>query len=916
MQADLEKGARVRGSYTRELVLSETTQYPFQSFESGDYILAPGNAGQTERLRVRQITVAKEGDVTQSNLVLNDRIIERELRTSQRITGIVGGSTSAGGSGTTPAPEGDDPRLPAAPTDLVVGTDWYLDDRGVARGRLLPSWTEVTTAENGTSFEIGGYELFGRSNNYGEAFTYLTGVVPDDTSTTWAPVDPGSVWQLKVRAFGLYNGLRGPFSPTVTVVAAEDTTPPPKPSALKAKTRLGTITLSWDGKTAINTDQPRDFEYAIVYQVINGIGQPIGTLRLTGGQDSIVVTGLAYNDDATFYLIAYDRSDNPSVPSDRVTARVTPLVDTDIIGRIIADANIVNVDGTKINPGTIETTRLQVGSGNLIVDPTWTNEALRALRASQSPASFATGQAETGPGYSLIIGPNASRTVWIGVISESVDIVPLPWIDVVPGTKYLITARMRATQTTPIDFVMRYTTPDNATLTNTATYSPTTTWGSYSTVWTAPTGVTKMALGLARTGSPAGNVIVGTMTMRAQVGGVLIENGAVTADKVAANSISADAIQANAITADKIDAGVVFAVALTADQVTATNLKSDAITSKHTITGATFQTDVTSSRGIKIDNSSGFRAYSPAGTIMVGIDMQGNATFQGAVRASSYTSQSFITGFGRYIEVGNAPSNEPYNDEMRFWQGTYASSIRSPNDVPGRFRVSVRTRGGTGVTDFDPNYGVISNQFTVGGVNADFPSISNANNFLRIYAGETRVPLYLATVESFGHGWLASPQTGLQLSNTQSRLAVRNGNNTAYGNFICDYGFATTEFRSPRVYWNVDGGNTSISEAKDTMTTLDLDMYPLLDGAQPHIWYWRKEIVDREGKSTWGEPTSDTSVGLLLAQLPPWMSLGSPDIINTGAMHAGLWQACRQLLADVRTLTSRVEELEAPEETA
>ena len=66
--------------------------------------------------------------------------------------------------------------------------------------------------------------------------------------------------------------------------------------------------------------------------------------------------------------------------------------------------------------------------------------------------------------------------------------------------------------------------------------------------------------------------------------GELIVDGAVTADKIAANAVTADKIAANAVTADKIEANAVTADKIAANAITSNKLSADAITGK-TITG-------------------------------------------------------------------------------------------------------------------------------------------------------------------------------------------------------------------------------------------------------------------------------------------------------------------------------------------
>ena len=78
-------------------------------------------------------------------------------------------------------------------------------------------------------------------------------------------------------------------------------------------------------------------------------------------------------------------------------------------------------------------------------------------------------------------------------------------------------------------------------------------------------------------GGPVSRTYVGGMRLYKQVGGTLIEDGAITTDKILANAIAAgeiaalaieaDHISANAITADKIHAGAIDSMLITGARI-------------------------------------------------------------------------------------------------------------------------------------------------------------------------------------------------------------------------------------------------------------------------------------------------------------------------------------------------------------
>ena len=81
--------------------------------------------------------------------------------------------------------------------------------------------------------------------------------------------------------------------------------------------------------------------------------------------------------------------------------------------------------------------------------------------------------------------------------------------------------------------------------------------------------------------------------IRVQTSGTLIEDGAITTDKIAANAVEATNIAANAITSDKIEAN-----AITGDKIRANAIDG------MTITGATIQTSPEAISQIKLDQNS------------------------------------------------------------------------------------------------------------------------------------------------------------------------------------------------------------------------------------------------------------------------------------------------------------------------
>lgn len=258
--AALERGSRERVQVTRGLVFLGARWLPWRDYSPGDHVLAPGGGGRMESLRLRQITLSRDQEGTLSgNVVLNDRFLEAEIRRARRTAALTGGSVASGGSGSVPAPEGNDRRRPAASEGLVAQTNAYLDSDGAARGQVSLQWAPVSSATNGTAMDVGVYQVYSRPNTVGAVWSRVVSIDHPDTTVHLSGLEVGADLAFKVRAVGEHNGLAGAFGDTVALSVASDAEPPPVPSAPELSTRLGVINVGWDGLGAQGEVMPTDF---------------------------------------------------------------------------------------------------------------------------------------------------------------------------------------------------------------------------------------------------------------------------------------------------------------------------------------------------------------------------------------------------------------------------------------------------------------------------------------------------------------------------------------------------------------------------------------------------------------------------------------------------------------------------------
>lgn len=120
--------------------------------------------------------------------------------------------------------------------------------------------------------------------------------------------------------------------------------PPPTPSTPTTEARLGTVTLCWDGLTDMLLLMPKNLDRVEIHRSQEAGFTPTestfyGYIR---GASCTPVTDQPYNSVWYYRLVAVNTRGERSAPSAAVSAVTVPLVDTDIIGKIIDGANIVD----------------------------------------------------------------------------------------------------------------------------------------------------------------------------------------------------------------------------------------------------------------------------------------------------------------------------------------------------------------------------------------------------------------------------------------------------------------------------------------------------------------------------------------------------------------------------------------------
>ncbi|MCH9275007.1 hypothetical protein JS533_001720 [Bifidobacterium amazonense] len=320
MQTTLASSARVRGQYTRSLLVVNAESLPLVDYMPGDWISAP-TVSHGEKVRVRQITLSLDSSGVKASVTLNDKVYDAQIRQAKKIQGITGGASMAGSEGGRPAPENDH-RVAKAPEGLVVATSAYIASDGSAQGLAVLSWAQVTQATDSTALDIHGYRAEYRKNATGAPWQY--GGDADETTLAIGRLECGVEYAFRVRATPTYSDKPGQWSDQVVIRVASDTTPPSVPSTPVLTSKLGVVDVYWDGKNAAGGGMEADFDHCEV-----GISPGNGnwTYRdLIQGDGHCIVTGLEINSAWWFALRSVDRSGNMSDWSEGANVTVAPAV--------------------------------------------------------------------------------------------------------------------------------------------------------------------------------------------------------------------------------------------------------------------------------------------------------------------------------------------------------------------------------------------------------------------------------------------------------------------------------------------------------------------------------------------------------------------------------------------------------------
>lgn len=334
MASTLADAARVRGQYTRDLIVNQVDALPLIDYHPGDWITAP-TVSHGEKVRVQEIDLSmRQNEGLSCSIALNDIKHDASVRQAKKIKGITGGAALAGSEGGTTASSDRDHRVPKAPLGLIVQTDAYIGSDGYAHGLATASWSAVTEATNNTAIEISNYAVEWRKHVDGAPW-HSAGTT-DKTQLGFGGLDCGTQIEVRVRAVPTYSDKLGEWSSVFVATVESDTTPCSVPSKPVLSSELGVVTVHWDGRTSTGARMESDFDHIEVGEGVNASGMTVISATQSG-QGDYLVTGLTASSQHSYALRSVDHAGNRSAWSAIATVTVASAVSPEEVKQIQKD---------------------------------------------------------------------------------------------------------------------------------------------------------------------------------------------------------------------------------------------------------------------------------------------------------------------------------------------------------------------------------------------------------------------------------------------------------------------------------------------------------------------------------------------------------------------------------------------------
>lgn len=572
--------------------------------------------------------------------------------------------------------DGDPPSPPTGfnltETPKVAGADYQ------AYSEIVATWTAPTTSQSGDPLS----DLLGYRFNWRESTSAPWGpdIEFDDPTLTTFTFGPsykflqGKTYYFRLFAYDSGRELSNAVTDTISTTLKTGDHTNYQPTDPVATSRLGTITVTWDGKlktgpsTTIAADE--DIIVMKIYlSTVSGFTPGPANLALTtrvfgpdGGFD--VLTDLNYNTSYYIRISLVDTSGVEGQYSEQVTAQVQPLVNTDIIYSTLNTWPFVDgtVSANALANGSVTASKIL---GGAVQAEALANGAVTALAiaANAVTAAAIAADAVTAPAI-------AASAITAGKIAANA--VTAASIAAGSITSEKITAGAIGAQQIAADAITADKISAGAIGADEIAAGAIIAGKIGADAVTAAT----IAAGAIEAGKIATNAITADKIQAGAITAVKIESDAITSDKIQANAIVSTKIAAGAITADKIQANSITATQISTAYVYAGEISADKITSGELV-GRTIRT-------VPAGNTAKRIIINTQGEIV--FFNLGSSTEAGRLEATA-SGLSVNGASGGILAVGGAPIVD--------WNST-AIGLNQNVQVIGRMRASGQVQSNNG----------------------------------------------------------------------------------------------------------------------------------------------------------------------------------------------------------------------------
>ena len=265
---------------------------------------------------------------------------------------------SAGASGTIPTiPAGEiDTTPPGVPTGLSLSTALVTDaGTGLPRPRVVATWTAPGDAD------LAGFDVE-ITEAGGNPVTRMVSAARDQWDSR-----PNVSYQVRVRAFDRV-GNRSAWTASQSITAPADAVAPAAPTALAAVASVGSIFLSGVAPSDLDTAKIEVWENTTNN---SGTATRIAVVNAIPGMAwAHPRTGLSANDTRWYWAKAVDTSGNASAFSTGISRTVPYVANPDIaVGTLAGDRLLANsVEGSVFKTNTSLPGTIEVGSTGVTIE--------------------------------------------------------------------------------------------------------------------------------------------------------------------------------------------------------------------------------------------------------------------------------------------------------------------------------------------------------------------------------------------------------------------------------------------------------------------------------------------------------------------------------------------------------------------